>query len=201
MSISYILIIVSAIGFLIALASVLIIKKKKTAKPKPAKIEPQSEPQKKDESFRIARKSKNARVSKKALESDSRSAKIERVFEREPDNQPEAEVQVDELDEENEALVDAISSIESDGRKVVSIGELVRETKIDEAQQTEQQAETREIAPSAESEKVETEFDGAAFLAGLRAERNKPNVQEKPRDFADVIEMDAILNPKFKNKR
>lgn len=196
----YILIIVGAVCLVAVFVGILLVKRKKMAKAKPDATT-QPEPIKKDEDFKIARKSKTARVSKKALESDSRSARVERVFERESDNQAEAEVQVDDLDKDSKALVDAISTVASEGRKVVSIGELARQAKIDETGDVEQTLKGQEITPSASSEKLEEEFDAPSFLAGLRAERNQSNVHEKPKDFADVIEMDAILNPKFKNKK
>lgn len=111
-----------------------LLKKKKKAKkatkeqaPEQKKEEPKEEPKPEpDRSFKIAKKSRLSRVSKKALETNSRTATVEKVFERTPPmpSSTQTDVYVEPLEPESQQLLDSLSSVETTDRKVISVKEL-----------------------------------------------------------------------------
>ena len=207
MSISLILIIVSSVGFVIAFASILFAKRKKKA-PK-AKVEPvvaqeKSAESQKDDNFKISRKNKGARVSKKALDTDSRTATVEPVFKKEHKEETTKEVDVESLSRTDDDLIDAISKLDKEERKVVSLGALVGSVVTDaksEPARGKEQPKRFGRGPIQEEPDVD-DFDKMGFLANLRKDSARPEPPKiDDKDFSDVVEMDAILNPKFKNDK
>ncbi len=131
---------VCVVGSLIALIKAGLFKRKKKAKKQeePAKAKPdqpkteeKKEPKENlDRSFKIARKSKLSRVSKKALETNARTATIERVFERTPfvPQESNKDVYVQPLEAQTEEFYQAVKELDAEGRKIVSLGELKKQT-------------------------------------------------------------------------
>ena len=113
-----------------------VFKGKKKAKPqktsKPAE-QPKAEekPAEPDRSFKIAKKSRLSRVSKKALETNARTARVEKVFERTPPmpSTQQTDVYVSPLDAQSEQLLQSLEGVETSGRKVVSFQELKNQAK------------------------------------------------------------------------
>lgn len=113
-------------------------KKQKASAKAAQKAEPsgESKPQEAEshepEQFKITKKARLSRISRKALKSDSRTVgtpTIEPVYARTPDA-PEAsgEVVVDQhLSVESEQFLQAVGGANTDGRQVVSLGELKKE--------------------------------------------------------------------------
>lgn len=132
--------IIAAAGLVILWVLSKLLKKKKKSKkttkeqssvPKkeePKKEEPKPEP---DRSFKIAKKSRLSRVSKKALETNSRTATVEKVFERTPPmpTDIQTDVYVEPLEPESQQLLDALSGVEASNRKVISVKELKQRIK------------------------------------------------------------------------
>ena len=143
-TIAYIIIGACIIGCFVALCKAGLFKKKKKAKKETKKAEPakKEEPKKeepKDRSFKVAKKSKLTRVRKKALETNARTATIERVFERTPPKSLETqEILVEQpMEESNRELLEELKSAQTD-QKVVSIAELKRKLREQRQQQQEQ---------------------------------------------------------------
>ena len=105
-------------------------KPQKTSKPaeQPKAEEKPAEP---DRSFKIAKKSRLSRVSKKALETNARTARVEKVFERTPPmpSTQQTDVYVSPLDAQSEQLLQSLEGVETSGRKVVSFKELKSQAK------------------------------------------------------------------------
>ena len=111
--------------------------KKKTKKTKPAKsIEKPAETQKQETptqkespSFKIVKKSRLSRVSKKALQTNARTATVEKVFERTlpMPTEENKNVYIDPLEPSHEELLRQLENIEAPSRKVVSLKDLKQE--------------------------------------------------------------------------
>ena len=224
--------------------------KKNEAKPQQPKAEEPKKEEKpeKDRSFNIVKKSRLSRVSKKALSTNSRTGTVERVFERTPEAPKEEPVIIDVLEQHNEDLLQSVKDVEIEGKKVVSITELM--------QKAEEKVESAAVEKYSEPVKEKTD---AGFVSGdyfgihigsskrqpiIKAEKDEPiepvsekinelnsefgNIfkrgtelgisgldrfknfnkpadnndgEEDPLDLNNIIIADAILNPKYKNKK
>jgi len=202
MNISLILIIVASVGFVIAFASIWFVRKKKKApKVQPqketAKEEPAKTDEKKDRNFKIVRKTKGARVSRKALDTNARTAQVERVFEKTEIEQPEPPATQEQLSDDNEELIEAIGSLDKTETSVVSIGELTKTFDRESNRLT----DVEHSKLKDDDDQITEEFDGEAFLSSIRRETKSQLQKKDEKDFSDLVEMDAIFNPKFKNKK
>lgn len=180
-TIAYIIIGACIIGCFVALCKAGLFKKKKKAKKETKKAEPvkKEEPKKeepKDRSFKVAKKSKLTRVRKKALETNARTATIERVFERTPPKSLETqEILVEQpMEESNRELLEELKSAQTD-EKVVSIAELKRKLREQRQQQQEQAiVEEEEQSNIVDAGQTSGEYFGVHIGAGKsKIQRNQ----------------------------
>lgn len=113
-------------------------KKKSNAKPQEKPKDAGAEIQKPaaDTGFKVTKKERLTRVSKKALQTDSRTATVERVFAKtkEDENADGGEIQISQkLSREDEDLISAIEQINTEERKVVSLDELKKQSEVNKA--------------------------------------------------------------------
>ena len=219
-------------------------KKKKAEKPsesKPVKKE-EPKPEPADRSFKIQKKSKLSRISKKALQTNARTGTVERVFERTPSmpETQEQDVYVDVLKQEDEELIETIKDIEVGDKKIITLRELrqkVAEAKKEQPQDEIPVQEKKEkLISQGKAGEVTGEYVGVHLGSCKPTEDKKPSNPEEPRstnnddidleelmqlemlssfrrpvkeepqkkdeiDFSDAVVAEAILNPKFKNKK
>lgn len=236
-------------------------KKAIKAKQEKPKEEPKKEEEKKtepDRSFKIVKKSRLSRVSKKALETNARTATIEKVFERTPPmpTQTNQDIYVEPLEPASQQLLDALEGVDAQNRKVVSIGELKRQAG-QSAQDiytsyypdpTEEYSSEKYLSKGRAGE-VTGEYTGIHLGSGKRSYTNPKAVPDFDKakltddnvmdieqllgkdavdksapwgmqrnpfmrqpefyqeqssddiDFSDVVVAEALLNPKFKQKK
>jgi len=145
------LIIVAVIGGVIILASLFFSnggkkKGKKSKKAEPAQ-EKKVEEKPKDTTFKISKKERVTKISKKSIEADSRTATVERVFERTPEQPESVNTNIEiPLSPEAEAYERELSKVKADDRKVVSFGELQKQAEEMEKNEAERIAEEERLA-------------------------------------------------------
>ena len=190
-TISTVLIILGSISLFIIVVSwgVFSFKKKKEKQDDTPVMEaPEPEPVKQDDEFKVTKVGRFSRVSKKALESDSRTATIERVYEKTPEKEPTDQfINPMSLSQESEELLDSINQLEKDDAKVVSIGELQKS--VDEAEKVEPV-----VVPETQPKTKETKF---RYSYGLTAAQSQTE-QQSPSDSQTMNdEMESIKNRIF----
>ena len=218
MDIGKILIIVASVGLAIAFATILfaggkskknkkkVEKLKEETSPKPA---PEPKP-KEDDAFKVSRDGKSSRVSRKALKRDSRTATVEKVYEREhqePVQQSDVEVQMP--DGYDKDFTDAVEQVSADGKKkkVVSIAALIKNDEVPKNTASEV-PDLPERAPLDNDDDFSIDdlpsIDEIRERISNRKRQNQPPekpLDNKGGDLSEMIEIDAIMNPKFKNTK
>ena len=169
--------------------------KAKNEKPaEPKKESPKEEkPQELDRSFKIAKKERLSRVSKKALETNARTATIEKVFERTPPmpSQTDADVYVEKLDPASEELLKTLQNVDSSNRKVVSFKELKDQAKILSA------SDNNDIQEEYSSAKYISRSSAGAIqgnYTGVHLGRARPSKQSERLDIKEDVTEDDIVD-------
>ncbi|MBQ8468254.1 MAG: hypothetical protein IJ542_00680 [Clostridia bacterium] len=221
MDIGKIMIIVAAVGFVILFATIIFVSgkskknKKKveaTKKQEAPKVQPNEPEKKEDNSFKVSRANKNSRVSRKALKNNSRTATIEKVYQREPETaEANSDVEIQLPTEYDEDFTQAVSQVRSEGRKVVAIGDLIKaeEVKPISHEDNLEEEDLPNRAPLDVDLRERFPIDSLPNLEEIRRRvesRNRQQTMLKPDDkqginMEEVVKTDAIMNPKFKNKK
>ncbi len=144
----YILLGLAGVMIVVALVKAGIFKKKKKNDNKNQDKKAESKPQEKskaeqDTGFKISKKERLTKINKKALETDSRTATVERVYAKTPDKEQDDKPVIEinqRLSPADEDLVSAISQINTEERKVVSLGELKKQKQAMEQHEAEVKA-------------------------------------------------------------
>lgn len=204
MEIIEILIIGLVAVFLIAILATMF-SGKRQKKPKKSKIErtlskgeekPAQESAKQDRTFNIVKKGRLSRISKKALQTNARSATVERVFERTPPMTQTAQedIYIDPLNPESEKLLKEYESINFGKEKVVSFKELkLRAQEAETISQTDEEYSSANFITS-RNQSGKTGVYGQFHVGDHKStsfdlnEDSKDNLSLKEQSFMEFVE-------------
>lgn len=171
-------------GILFAIIKATKKNKKKKAATKSLKVDDKakSEPAKADTLFKIERKGKVGKVSKKALQTNSRTATIEKVFAKQP-NSPVAESDLSDIGAENPFIT--ANDKQKDVGDYSKIGMRVNHA-------MDKMALEKELLDAFD------ELNGANPFSFAQQGFKFNEQKNKDFDYSDMVVAEAILNPKYK---
>ena len=205
-TISTVLVILGSVSLFIIVVSwgLFSVKKKKTKKEEPNKKEeskkvenPESKTEKIDDQFKVTKLGRFSRISKKALTSDSRTATVERVYEKTPDKEPEDQIiNPMPLSQESEELIDSLNQIDKTESGVVSIGELQKEA---EALDRSEATIVEEPVPAEDTNNFNSRYSGIGIGMNRSKAIQNPSEQSNLQNSVHS-EMESIKNRIFGNQ-
>lgn len=197
-TISITLIVLGSVSLFIIVISwgIFSFKKKKIKEEDANDANKEPESVKQDDEFKVTKIGRFSRVSKKALSTDSRTATIERVYEKTPEKEPTDQIiNPMALSKESEELIDTINQIEKDDSKVISIGELQKN-----AEELEMAEENATHESNIEENKSNIRYSGIGIGMDKSNVNNSVNTEIGDNTQSINSEMETIRNRVFGNQ-